>query len=323
MGLRKRQREAAERLALERLRGRILSGIHGGHLNPGDRLPGYREISAQAGIDLRAVGRVYDALGREGLVEIRSKTGVYVATQERIGGRVLAETARWVMRTLVEGWRRRVPIHALPDLIRRCVSTAMLRCACIESTEDQLIYLCRELRQDFGLDTAPIRAAQILTEAGVKQPRLPAELRRADLLVTTTFHAAEIRPIATEMEKPLITIRLNPDYTRIVERHLDEHELTVVCIDPLFADRVRAVFGSEHPERIQMVLASDWRAIARLDPGQPVLISRAAREKLHGIALPPPLVPPGAPVIAPDTAAELIETVLRFNLDALRSDAHS
>jgi hypothetical protein len=125
------------------------------------------------------------------------------------------------------------------------------------------------------------------------------------------------------MDKPLITIRLNPDYTRIVERHLDEHELTVVCIDPQFADRVRAVFGSKHPERIQMVLASDRRGIARLEPDQPVLISRAAREKLQGIALPPPLVPPGAPVIAPDTAAELIETVLRFNLDALRSDAHN
>lgn len=200
MSLRKRRRETAQRQGLERLRGRILSGIHAGHLNPGDRLPSYRQVAADAEVDLRAVARIYDALEQEGLVEIRGKTGAYVAAQERIGGRVLAETAHWAVGVLRDGWRRRIPVPELPDLLRRCVSTVDLRCICVDSTEDQLVSLCSELHDDFGLNTSPVDLNR-LSEAAASDDRrgLPLALRRADLLATTTFHVATVRPIAVRL----------------------------------------------------------------------------------------------------------------------------
>lgn len=319
MTLRQRERTAAEREALERVRGRIISGIHAGHLDPGDRLPSYRQLADETGVDLRAVGRIYIALQQEGLVEVRGRTGAYVAAQERIGGRVLAETARWAMIVLRESWSRRIPVPELPEFLHRCISTVTLRCMCIDSTEDQLASLCTELHRDFGLDTAPLhfdRVAAISADPATHE--IPDELRKADLLATSTFHAAVMRRIATRLDVPLIVIRLDADFTRAIERHIEHSELAVICVDPRFAERVRVVFGGEHPQRIRPVLISDREAIARLEPARPILVSRLARQKLSGVTLPPELLPVNAPIIAPDSAAELIEVILRLNLEAMR-----
>lgn len=315
MSVRKREREAAERQALARVRGRILSGLHAGHLDPGDRLSSYRELAAQTGLDLRAVGRIYEALAEEGFVEVRGKAGVYVASQERIGGRVLAETARWAVSIFQEGLSRRIPVPQLPEFMSRCVGTIPLRCACVESTKDQLVSMCTELHDDFGLATSPIHIDSLHPAS---KEDIPARVRNAHLLVTTAFHAALVREIAEELEKPLVLIRLDADLTLAVERHLQERPLTVICVDPRFIERLRDVFGGAHPDHIHPVLTSERQRIARLDPHEPVLVSRAARRKLRGVTLPPSLLPPSAPIVSIESASELIELILRLNVEAMR-----
>ena len=79
-----------------RLRDRILSGLHLGHLQPGDRLPSIRQVAAESGEDARAISRAYRQLEAEGLVEIRTRSGIYVAPQAHLGGDVLEESAQWV-----------------------------------------------------------------------------------------------------------------------------------------------------------------------------------------------------------------------------------
>lgn len=317
--MRKREREAAERQVLARVRGRILSGLHAGHLNPGDRLSSYRQLSAQTSLDLRAVGRIYKALAEEGYVEVRGKAGVYVASQERIGGQVLAETARWTVSVFQNGLSRRIAVPRLPEFMRRCVATARLRCACVESTEDQLVSMCTELHDDFGLATSPIHIDSLLAAGkAARSAGGAARVRDAHLLVTTAFHAAAVRRVADDLEKPLVLIRLDPDLTVAVERRLEERALTVICLDPRFIERLRDVFGGAHPDRILPVLASERQKIGRLDPHEPVLVSRAARRTLKGVRLPPSLLPPSAPVVSLESARDLIEVIIRLNLEAMR-----
>lgn len=321
MSERKRARERNESRATELLRGRILSGIHNGHLDAGDRAPTYREAAAETGLDLRAVARVYATLEREGLVEVRGRQGVFIAPQERIGGRVLQETARWMVGVLREAWTRQIHLPDYPEFVRQCVANTEVSCACIESTEDQLHTLCNELRRDFGFRTEPVHAdrlAPVLT-GGSAFERIPAELRSASFLVATAFHAAAARSLARSLEKPLIVVRLNPELVRDLERRLAAGELTVICVDPRFLERIRLVVGGEYAERIRGVLASDRQAIDRLDPGTPVLISQAARARLGEIDLPSPF--PSSPVLARDSAEELTELLVRFNLEALREQA--
>lgn len=321
MSERKRAREMNEAAARDLLRGRILSGIHNGHFNAGDRAPTYREIAAETGLDLRAVARIYADLEREGLVEVRGRQGVFIAPQERIGGRVLQETARWLVGVLREAWTRKIQLPEFPDFVRECISTVEVSCACIESTEDQLDTICNELRRDFGFRSEAVHADRLVPlQIGPELlARIPDELRDADFLVTTAFHAAAVRSIARALEKPLTVVRLNPEIVRDLERHLSVGELTVICVDPRFLERVRLVVGGEHAERIRGVLASDSEAIEHLDPHVPVLISHAARTRLEEVDLPPEV--PSSPVLARECAEELTELLVRFNLEAMREHA--
>lgn len=320
MSERKRARELNESQVRDLLRGRILSGIHSGHLDGGDRAPTYREIAGETGLDLRAVARVYSALEREGLVEVRGRQGVFIARQERIGGRVLQETARWLVGVLRDAWTRQIRLPEFPDFVRECISTAEVSCACIESTEDQLDTICHELRRDFGFRSDPVHADRLVPiQAGSEPERIPDELRRADFLVTTAFHAAAVRQIARALDKPLVTVRLNPEIVAALQRRLATGEITVICMDPRFLERVRLVVGGEHAERIRGVLASDTEAIERLDPQVPVLISHAARARLGDAA--PPTMLAGTPALARESAGELAEVLVRYNLEAMAAGA--
>lgn len=319
MSQRKRTREWSEKQATELMRGRILKGIHSGQLDTGDRLPTYREVSEETGLDLRAVTRVYRVLASEGLVEIRGRTGVYVAPQERLGGRVLAETARWVIGVLREVWIRQIHLPDFPEFLRKCIATAEVRCVCIESTVDQLERICTELHQDFGFRAISIHAdrlAPIRSGNGTSRERVPRELGEAHFLVTTAFHAAAVRPMAQALEKPLAVVRLTPDLVREVEKHLAGGGLTVICVDPRFLERVRLTVGGEHGDRIRGVLAQDEEAIRHLDRSKPVLITHAARERLPELDL-PSIIPPG-PILSRESAEELAELLVRFNLEAMR-----
>jgi DNA-binding transcriptional regulator YhcF (GntR family) len=300
----------------EMLRERVLGGIHMGHLEAGVRLPSYREVADETGVaDLRAVARAYAALEAEGLVEVRGRSGVFVAVQERIGGRVLAETARWAARVVREGWMRRVAVPALPGLLQTLTATRAVRCAFVESTVDQTETFCTELRRDFGFDAVPVHADRLVPvlEDGRDVRPLPEEVRGADLLATTAFHAAQLAPLAERLGIGLVVVRLNRSFTQAVRRQLDAGELVVLCVDPRFVERVRLVAGPPYAERIRGVLAMDRDAVARLDPGRAVLVSDAARHELPGVALPPSFT--DEPMISAGSADDLAEALVRLNLE--------
>lgn len=316
---RRLDRLAEARLA-EMLRGRLLAAIHTGRLTAGDRLPSYREVSDETGMDLRAVARAYGLLEAEKLVEVRGRSGVFLAAQKRIGGRFLAETARWLVAVGREAWLRRLRVPELPDFVRECTASRVVRCAFVESTVDQVASIGTELREDFGFEVAPVhadRVALIVDDKGADpRLRLPAEIREADFIATTAFHAREMVEAAAALNVPLVVIRLNALFVREVQRTLAEQELAVVCADPLFAERLKLFVGDQHPERVRTVLASNRDDVARLDPSRPVLVSEAAREQLSDLPLPRSF--PDQPMISPESADELLELLIRLNLEETR-----
>lgn len=317
------RREWTDERLVAMLRERVLGGIHMGYVEAGTRLPSYREVAEETGVgDLRAVARAYAALEAEGLVEVRGRSGVFVAAQERIGGGVLAETARWAARVVREAWLRRVAVPALPELLRGLTAARAVRCAFVESTVDQTETFCQELRRDFGFDAVPVHADRLLPalEGGGDARALPPELRAADLLATTAFHAAELAPVAEALGIGLVVVRLNRVFTQAVRRQLDAGELVVLCVDPRFVERVRLVAGPPYADRIRGVLAMDTDAVARLDPRRPVLVSEAARAELPGVALPPSFT--DEPMISAGSADDLAEALVRLNLEPRTADTH-
>lgn len=311
-----RGRRAARARLRRQIRDRIVSGIHAGRYDVGDRLPTYRELGEGLGANLRVVQAIYHELEEEGLVEVRGRSGVFVAPQERIGGRVLAETARWMVDVLTGARQRQITLPEFPDLVRRCTAYRKLECACVESTEDQRQALCHELAKDYGLKTHPVSLSPTGNAAG---DVLRSALNTVDLVVTTVYHAAEVRAIAEELGKPFAVVRLRREVVDELKRLAEGRQLTVVYVDARFVDRVRLLF--EGPIDVRGISVHDRASIARLDMSEPVLITTAAREALNGVELPPPLSP-GA-MISTESVHELIEIIIRLNLEAMRPDQDS
>jgi DNA-binding transcriptional regulator YhcF (GntR family) len=318
MTRKQRPRERDERLC-SMLRARIIAGIHAGQYDIGDRLPTYREIASEAGVDLRAVARAYAELEREGLVEVRGRSGVFVAPQERIGGTVLAETSRWLSAVLREARLRRIRVPEFPEFVRRCTQTTEVRCVCIDETEDQVSALCEELTAEFGFHSTGVLAGSLRPQSsGGAGGAVPEPVRDAELLVTSLYHVGVVAPMAERWRKPLVVVRLCPDAILRLRDWLRDHELVVIHVDPRFPDRMRAIVNGQG-ERVRAISARDRAGVAALDPGQPVVISPAARRLLQGVPLPPSLIDGG--IISNDSAAELIDLLIRFNLEALRAES--
>ena len=306
--------KTAHRLT-DRLRNRIVGELHLGHLRPGARLPSIREIASEMDADHRAVADAYRRLEDEGLVELRGRTGAYVAMQERWGGELMEETARWLAAMLVEARKRRVTIPQLPEFVRRCTTNVSVRCACIESNEDSMAALCTELNEDFG-----VRSTSVFADGGlgndVPPGRLPAPVREADLLITTSFHAQSVAEIANALGKPMVIASVATELVGVIERRLRVGRLTLIVVDPRFAERFRLVYGpkaSRH-DAIRVVLASDAQALARLDRLEPVLATRAARRVLPDLDV--PLLVPRYPSISAESGRQIAEQLIRLNLEA-------
>src|SRR4051812_36525245 len=100
----------------ELLRQRLLSGLYLGSLHLGDRLPSLRRLAVEYGVDVRAVRRAYQLLEREGLVELRARSGIYFAPAAERARRPLSPRSQWLVTVALEGLQRAI---RLPDLAER------------------------------------------------------------------------------------------------------------------------------------------------------------------------------------------------------------
>ena len=296
----------------ERLRDQIITALHVGRLHGGDRLPGVRDVARDTGANPRTVAKAFRQLEDEGLVEMRARSGVYVAQQDHWGGKLLEETGRWLGGILLEAWKRNIRIPDLADLIRRCTREGQIRAACVAENQDDRRAICEELTENFGIHSVAVPVADLPSDAD--PAAIPPALHEADLIVATPLHAGSARAAADALGKPLVMVSLHPDLIGAIERRLREDHLTIVCADPAFGDQVRILLGGEQHDQIRVVLASDRDAVAQLDPEEPVLLTRAAQERLPAQAVLTPLVP-FTPFISPDSARQVAEWMVRLHME--------
>jgi len=255
---------------LDRLRGGIASGLHLGMIRPGTRLPSVRALAAAAAADHRAVGSVYRTLAAEGLVEVRGRQGVFVARRHHVQTPELSETGAWVARLLGEAAELRLRVPQLGAVLRRWTSARTIRCACLESVEDELVSLTDELRGQWGMDAYPVVAGGG-TVATLEQAR------GAQLIVTTAFHAAEADEAGRALALPVVVMHAAPALTQAISQALSVGPLNVVVADRRYAERLQYLAGSD---RLRVHLASDPDSLDGLDPDEHVLVTPAARKRI-------------------------------------------
>ena len=248
-------------------------------------------------------------------MEKRERSGVYVAALDRRPGEPLVETAEWLTGVLTDAFHHRVRVPYLPELLRRWTAAVPLRCACVESDEDSSAALCAEVSNQFGLEAVPVELRGVAGHAP-DADRVPEDVRNADILLTTALHAEHVRPWAEALNKPLLVAAMSPEHVDAIEDHLRTGTLTTVCMDPGFGERVRRLHTPWDPERIRVVLAENAEAVGALDPEEPVLLTRAARERLGPVSL--RLLVPLSFAFCPEFARSVAETLIRLNIECGR-----
>jgi hypothetical protein len=138
-------------------------------------------------------------------------------------------------------------------------------------------------------------------------------MRDADLVVTTTFHAHVVRPVADALSKPLVIATANPEMVATVEARLRRGPVTAVLADPAYGERLRAFEGGDG---IRVVAAGDAEAVAALDPAEPVVATMAA---LRRLATPLRLLVPAGHFVSPISARAIARVLIGANVNGGRA----
>ncbi|MBA2627887.1 MAG: GntR family transcriptional regulator [Gemmatimonadales bacterium] len=297
------------------LRERIFTGLHLGALKHGARLPAVRELAHLLQVDPRVVLAACRDLEGEGVVEIRGRSGIYVAPDRTRSAEFMRRREDWIIDVFMQGQKHGIPAARLPEQLRRYLDTLRLTTACIECNADQIEELCHELHTDYGLQTVPIDCEKILSST-----RWPAELLSADVFVTTHFHAHEIEPIARQLEKPIVVVGLRTALFSEIGRMLAEGPVYVVVVDVRFGTKLHRIFASNPALANLHVLVHGQEGfaerLARIPKEAPVYLTRTARRELGEAVAQLPRTPE-LRSFSPDSAGPLLAFIVRANAAAL------
>lgn len=288
------------------LRRRILNGLREGALERGDRLPSARQVATQLDADPRVVLAAYRVLASEGLVELRERSGIFVASSPD-GGSVRAPGSEWLADVLAQGVTREIPAPELGTWLTRAASTAGVRALVLAATADQTEGVRRELRDYYGIETVAL-------PPGAPPDRLPAAARKASLIVVTEGYAPAMRKIGARLGIPAVAISVRADLVGPEWRLLLRSPVYVVVTDHRFVQTLRHFFADTpgvdnlHP----IVVGRD--SLDSIPPGAATYVTHSARAVLGDTPIPGRVVPP-ARIFSEASAREILGIVVRRNLE--------
>jgi hypothetical protein len=292
------------------LRQRLLSGLHLGMLRPGGKLPTVRELARELRADPRVVLAAYQQLEKEGIVELRQRSGIYVAPVGRLTGTELALEAGWVVDAALEGLRRGIPAPQYPRRIEQYLTRLPLRAACVECNQDQIASLSAELQADYGFEVTGVDVEDLASGTP------PAAVRGADLVVTTPFHAGVVAELAERAGKSWVAASLRVDVYAEIARLLPTQGVYFVVSDATYATKLHGIFGHVPGAVNFLALVHGRDDLRRIPDDAPTYITAIARERLDDARLLARVMPERR-ALSTESAREILTFVVRANMTAM------
>jgi len=292
------------------LRERITRGLRSEALRPGARLPGVRELAVEFGSDPRVVALAYQTLANEGLVEVRPRSGAYVARPSPSQPDPREPPAAWLAEVFSEGVRRGVSAPSFPDALRSAIATRRVRAVVLTGIRDQSDGLARELRDDYGLDAVGL----VFGETGRGEP-LPRALRRADLIVTTPTNEGRVTRLAERLGKTRVIACVRPNLLSLEWRSLVREAVYVIVGDPQFARIVREFVSDADGAANVRVLVAGRDDLSVIPDDAPTYVTESARERMGRTRLPRRIIAP-ARILADECVTAVMRVIVDINLAA-------
>jgi DNA-binding transcriptional regulator YhcF (GntR family) len=290
------------------LRRRIVADVHLGRLKPGDRLPSLRTIGNELGVSIRAAARAYGELQRDGLVDVRGRSGIYLVLPDVVDVSLEAPLD-WYAEMLKEAWARRISLTDMNCMLTELVRNP-LKAACVESTADHMEAFCSELTEDFALETISVTLTPEGARVNDEIVTLYDAISSADFVVTTAFHAAEVHEAADLLQKPVVIVSVNDMLVNAIERELRSRPVTIVADDPAFLERFRDSLIERFRENgdLRVTTVDAMLRDPSATEGTTTLLTRAARKKLNEDVY--HLFPPPVSFLSVHAARKLVQCML-------------
>jgi hypothetical protein len=294
------------------LRNRLQRAVETGALQPGQRLPSTREVAADVGADPRVVAAAYRELEREGIVQLRERSGVYLAMHPPHAGAGRPLSGRWASDALTAGVLHGIPVGSAVAQLRTLSSATGIRAVVAASMADQVDGLVRELQQDFGLDTRGT-----IIDAVSRIDRWPRSLTQADLVITTAGHRQRLRRLDRGTTRPVVVAGVRQDLLTPEWRLLASGICYVVVADPRFATLVRE-FLREVPGATGVTIRVAGRDyLGDIAATEPTYITEAARQVIGRMRLPGRVIAP-ARILDEESTRAIVDFIVSRNLARAR-----
>jgi DNA-binding transcriptional regulator YhcF (GntR family) len=298
------------------LRGRVLRGLQAGALVPGDRLPPSRELALEFAVDYRFVIAAYQSLAAEGLVELRPRGGIYVAGRGATSRGVPPLPEAWLVEVFTAGLGREIPAPELHEWLRRSLETLRLRVVAIGSTPDQSATMCRELRDDFGVEADGLLADEV---RGAELT--PLALRRADLVVTTEAHAEWVQLLGASVQKPVIVVSVRPEFLGGEWALLLRRPVYAVVATEESGEMLRRFYADVPGIDNLRVIVHGRDDLSQIPAGAPTYVTQRVRAQLGDSRIRGRVLP-AARTISSESARTIFAFIVRSNIEAMsRTDA--
>lgn len=228
--------QVAGAIILDKLRARIISGLYVGCWGPNDRLPSIREIAEAEGVDRKTAAAAYHRLEEEGLVRVRSRSGVYLASPPShfdSTGPLERLHRQWLQHTFEGARALGLDTRSILRMVNAVAELEQVRLPVVECNWSQATAIADELRERLDVQAMPYLLDEL-------RPGDPV-LAEAPVLVTTPFHGAELGLLAPR--RTIIEVTLVPDVLRSICEHAGQCRLVVVTGNDQLEAKVRRALG--------------------------------------------------------------------------------
>jgi hypothetical protein len=144
--------------------------------------------------------------------------------------------------------------------------------------------------------------------------RVSPALLHADLVVSTTHHATEVRHLAAKLGKPHVIVTLDPAWRAEIERLLLEGLVYFVGTDPRWAAKAREIWGGVAGAANLRTVTLGHDPVDDIPPQAAVMVMPGARRALEGTRLLERALPPRG--FSRDSARQILNFVVQTNVAA-------
>lgn len=214
----------------ERVREHLLTSLHLGRLQPGDRVMSVRRLADLTGMNRKTVHRAYRLLEKEGLLSVRPGAGTYLAS-DAATSHSQDELVRSMNRCRGEAHALGLSPGAYADFVQSALNGGLqgLPLAVVECNLEQIEMIARDLRDGLGVNPRPVLLSDLVADPA-------AAVAGTWSVVTTDCHRAEVDAAVRTVGLAVHRVALDAEFPETILRWARARGVVIVVRDVRFGD---------------------------------------------------------------------------------------